>query len=80
MAERSTGKVKAVVLADTLGYIDDDGVTQRVAKGTTVELSKADFERHLAHGMVAKPGKAAEEALAEAEAAESGEPEAPPAE
>lgn len=71
--------MKAVVLADSLGYIDDDGVTHRVAKGAEVDLSKADFERHLAHGMVAKPGKAADEALAEDEAAESGEPEAPPA-
>lgn len=72
-------KVKAVVLADSLGYIED-GATLRASKGDTVELSKADFERHLAHGMVAKPGKAAEQALAEAEAAESGEPEAPAAE
>lgn len=44
---------KAVVLSDTLGYYEDD-VRHDVEKGETVELSQADFDRHLEAGNVAK--------------------------
>ena len=67
---------KAVVLADSLGNIED-GVTVRYKKGATVELSQAEFDRHLAEGVIAKPGKDADAALAASDPAAA---EAPPAE
>jgi hypothetical protein len=62
---------KAVVLADSLGYYDEDGRRFDAEKGETVELSQEDFDRHLEAGNVAKPQSKDAKAAAEESEAES---------